>query len=641
MVKKIKILTEWKNKKAGEIDYTADKTALELQEKGIVTILDESNYINNLNGFIWDKDSLIQKKVFPMDIHNDFFYYGLLLPKNVEEVNRSKSLGMKQKFMPCLITSNRELLEVNRRLEEDYKLDFENIPNYLPHRWSLEKIKDYLSNEDNEMNNKDLLNKIIKQYEKYLYRRNKVWYKVSALWDIGTYLYMVFEAYPIYELRGLSGTAKTKENTVSSYITFNGGQIMVNPSEATLFRETDEVRGSKYFDEAEKLFVFNKKTNQFEGDVRTELINASYTKEAKVPRQEKIGHRFITKWYSPYSPTRVSSINGLHGATETRSISQITTKSPNDDDRGETEPTEDKNNPIWENIRDECYRFALMNWKDIKELYNNFPKDIGLKKRDFQIWKPLLTIAKFIDEEVYQEILNFAIELSGMKLDDIIPESSFDFMCLTALKESIQVYNHTDKHHLDRIKEIFCKQQNKEDQKNDIYLNRNIGQHLKKLGFDKNRDGNGTYIISDISLFNELISTLCPQLVDLSTSSTSSTHLSYNNKNNSVDSVKIDVDKQNVDKNLSINEKTAKKGDFENLSTQFVGKNVDSVDNVDTSGVEHFSENDENEDFLGDFPDDLKQQSGIPKEILEQHLEEIQREKRLKFRLKKQENIIK
>jgi len=527
-----------------EVGIKKEKEKKKLQEKYIKEVKQKINR-EKLKSFIWDEDKVIKKFSFPIDICKDKFQLGLFIPKNVNEINsKGKDLGERQKQIPCIITSDREIFEINYKNLDLLKIGFDNIPAQLPKRWGLKNIKSFLDGTDKKPVGKELLKNIIERYTKYLYKRNNTWYKVSSLWDIGTYLYMCFEAYPLYELRGLAGTGKTKENVVSSYISFNGGQIMINPSEATLFRETDEVRGTKYFDEAEKLFVFNKLTKQYEGDVRTELINASYTKEGRVPRQEKIGNKFVTKWYSPYSPTRLTSINGLYGATETRAITQITTKSPNDDDRGEVDPAEDRNNKVWENIRDECYRFALYNWKEIKEIYNNFPKKIGLKRRDYQIWKPLLSIAKFISEEDYKEILNFAIEQSDMRLDDLIPESSFDYMCLSALKDTIKNYHHTDRHYLDKIKDSFCNQQNRQDN-HDIYLNRNIGTHLKRLGFEKKRDGNGTYIIADMDIFNSIVSPMCPQLTDLSTLSTLSTHLNIKDKKSSVDSVKINVDKKN------------------------------------------------------------------------------------------------
>jgi len=510
---------------------------------------EEEKKVNNkktMAGFVLCEDEVIKSKVFPVDYHNDLFWYGLLLPKNIDNEVRGKKIGKKQIWSPTLITSAKELLEYSERVKEDLGINFENIPSMLPRRWRLEDIRDYLYGDSENFEFEELLSLIIKQYEKYLYIRNPVWYQIHTLWDIGTYLYQIFEAYPFFELRGIAGTGKTKAMTVSSYITFNGGQIMANPSESTLFRETDEVRGTKYFDEAEKLWVYNKSTKQYEGDVRTELINASYTKEAKVPRQEKIGNKFITKWYSPYSPCMLGSINGLYGATETRAITRITTKSPNEDSRGEIEPSEDREELIWTRIRDMCYRFGLNNWKEIKKLYNNFPKDVGLKRRDYQIWKPLLTIAKFISEDLFMEVVGFAKEITERKTQDLITESSFDYMCLESLRFCVKSAD-SDKIYLNSVKFAYCNLRGDEEGKKDIYLNRNIAKHLDKLGFNEMRkkDRKGLYYMVTMELFDIIVAPLCPDLAFLSSHNHSSSHSSVNSINNDEDSMTISDNKFN------------------------------------------------------------------------------------------------
>ncbi len=326
---------------------------------------------------------------------------------------------------------------------------------------------------------------------------------------------------------------------------------MVNPSESTLFRYTDEVRGAKYFDEAEKLWVYNKSTKQYEGDVRTELINASYSKDASVPRQEKILNKFVTKWYSPYSPTQLSSVNGLYGATETRAITRITTKSGNDDERGESEPLEDKNQPIWEEIRDKCYRFALENWEEIKEIYDNFPKDIDLKRRDLQIWKPLLAISKFIDEDVMNEVVKFAKEITQRRTEDLIQESSFDYNCLDALKHSIESSD-SNKIYVEGIKRNYCALKGNEEGLKDPYLNRNISHHLDKLGFKelRKKDRNGSYFSATRDVFNEIVVPICPELAFLSSPSPPSSQLediTHKKNKKGDDSMTIGDDKKRQD----------------------------------------------------------------------------------------------
>ena len=496
---------------------------------GEIREIQEENYESEEKSleddYIWDEKFVIENKVFPMDIYDNTFFYGLLLPKTVDEVNKDGDvIGKKQILSPCLITSEKELIPWNMQKKEELKIKFNSIPFFIPKRWKLENTKSFLDGRSEEISPKKLIEKIKSQYIKYLAIRNDTWYSIHALWDIGTYIYQAFEAYPFLELRGIAGTGKTKSMTVSSYISFNGGQIMVNPSEATLFREKDEIRGTSYFDEAEKLWVLNKFTKQYEGDVRTELINASYTKEGKIPRQEKIGNKFITKWYSPYGPTQLGSIAGLHGATETRAITRITTKSSNEDNRGEMEPTEDRKSPIWEEIRDECYRFGLTYWKDVQNLYLNFPKDTGLKRRDLQIWKPLLSIAKFISEDLFEEIVNFARDATQRRTEDLLHKTSFDYEILEALKICIEEED-KNKIYVNDIKMAYCKKQNIQNGISDKYLNRNISSHLDNLGFKelRGRDNKGSLFEINKKIYNEIVAPICPTLAFPSTSSSLST----------------------------------------------------------------------------------------------------------------------
>ena len=551
---------EEKRRFYGEIDFSKkiDKDSdtniikeinmhMDLIKEGVYKDREDSSSDNG--GFIWDDEKIIKNKIFPIDCYGSHLMYGVMIPKTVDNVIRGEVIGKKQIYSPCLINSKGQLMEYSKRVEEDLKIKFESIPSSLPKRWELKDIKKFIDGENKKINLNDLFKKIKNQYKKYLFIRDLRWYDAHALWDLMTYVYPLFEAIPFFELRGIAGTAKSKSMTISSFISFNGGQVMVNPSESTLFRWKDEIRGTTYFDEAEKLWIYNKSTKQYEGDTRTELINASYTKEAKVPRQEKIGNKFVTKWYSPFGPTQLSSINGLYGATETRAITRITTKSSNNDERGEKQPEEERNDKVWSEIRNECYRFGLTYSEELKIIYSNFPKDCPLKRRDLQIWKPILSIALLIDKELYDSLVKFASEITQRNLDDLVHESSFDFMCLSALKEVIEKNTESDKIHVELIKYAFCNAKGDEDGKKDIYLNRNISKHLDKLGFKelRNKDSKGSFFAVTKDIFNEIVNPICPKLSFLSSPSSLSSHLPIKEENNYDDSMMMNEDKEKKD----------------------------------------------------------------------------------------------
>jgi len=480
-----------------------------------------------IHQYIFDEDKILKTKVFTQSkISDSLFAYGNLLPKEVE-IKLGKRKIKDQEWSPVLILSNNNMIEINSETEQRYKVKFNPIPNNLNLGWSLSSIKDYLNNKVPEIEGDVLFKRVKFCYEKDLFFREKTWYNVHALWDMGTYFFMLFDNYPLFENRGITGTAKSKSMTVSSLISFNPTEIMINPSEATLFRETNEKRPTKYIDEAEKLFRYDKMRNAVEPDSRAELINASYYKNGSVPRVEKILGRFVTMYYKCYSPTQISSIRGLYGATETRAITHIMTKAPDEDNRGETEP--DINDSIWQITKDDLHIFALQNWKKVDELYKNLNVETKLKKRDLQLWKPLLVLAKLINEDLLNEVKEFAERISEQRKQDFIPESSLDYKILESLKFFID--SNVEKIYIEKLKNHFIIQHKGEVNPG---FNRTISSRLDNLGFkdlrDKDRDG--AYFTISKEDFEVIIAPICPNLSSQSSQSSQSSYLPINNKNN-------------------------------------------------------------------------------------------------------------
>lgn len=487
----------------------------------------------DLKTFILDENEIIQKKVFTShQLSNNIFGFGLLLPRMENLTNdKGEIIGEHQVWRPVVISSEHRGLVVSKWFQSEYKINYENIPYEMKLKWELKDIDDFIHNKEQKcINGKELFNLIRQQYVYYMYYRSSEWYDLHTLWDLGTYLHQLFSAYPLFENRGLKGTAKTKSMLISSYICLNATDIMTNPSEATLFRETEEKRPTKYIDEAEKLFKITKEG--IEEDNRVELINASYTRNGSVPRQEKIGNKYITKWYHVYSPTQISSINGLQGATETRAITQIHTKAPDTDERGEKDPEDDVNKPIWKELRNKCYRWTLENWEEIYKTYLDFKIQTKLKKRDLQIWKPLIVIAKIIDEEkLLPDIIKFAEKLSEQRKNDNLSEGTLDYKYLTCMNNQFTKITFSGKIYLDTIREEFNKIFG---QKEESKSNKSISMHLDKLGFKELRDKDryGAYYQLTKDIFDEIISPLTNDFVKTQEKSSQTSHSSPSLINN-------------------------------------------------------------------------------------------------------------
>lgn len=517
---------------------------------------------NSLTGsFIFDKSQIIENVSFSCHKINNSYAYGFLLPKIVPvfggKGKERKEVGKTQIRSPAVITSNGELIEPTNANENSYKIKYMAIPTDLDLRIDLEILKEFLNGDSKKIDGLELYNRINERgYKKFLYFQNSNWYDIHTLWDFGTYFYQLFTAYPLMELCGLSGSAKSKVMKTSKLFTLNPTEIMVNPSEASLFRITHDKRPTKYIDEAEKLFQYI--GGQWISSPIVEMINGSYSKGSTVPRLEKVGlSGYRNIYYQCYSPTMIGSINGLRGATETRAITHIMTKSPDSDPRGELEVEDYQNNKEFQEIRNDLYLYAWQNWDKIESEYKSIQIE-GLKRRDLQLWKPLLCIAKVINPKIYKNVLEFAKKLSDQRKQDFISEGTIDYQVLSIIKSFLATG-----HSIIHIKSIAEVYNLGRDEKK---ASKTISSHIDKLGFKefRKRDDEGSFIELSKELFDNIANTICPNLPD---------YLSY--------SAYSTDNKGNEEKSMTNNKESMK-------------KNEKSMTN---NGMTNLTNNDENDEY--------------------------------------------
>lgn len=471
--------------------------------------------IKDLAGsFIFDSSKVVNPAVFSCHKIGDSFGYGLLIPKEVPVFDKNnKVVARKQIRSPAIITSEREIIEPNPETESKFKIRYIAIPNELDLRIETEVLESFLKGQTPTIKGEELFNEIKKEgYEKFLFFHNPLWYDIHTLWDIGTYFFELFNAFPILEMRGLSGSAKSKVMKVSSLFTLNPTGIMINPSEASLFRVTHTKRPTKYIDEAEKLFVFI--GGQFQSSPVVELINGSYAKGSSVPRLEKMGNDYRLVSYGCYSPTMVGSIAGLRDATETRAITHIMTKSPDSDKRGELEVEDYSEDRLYQEIRNKLYLFAWSNWRLVDKTYKEI-EITTLKKRDLQLWKPLLAIAKTINEGLFDRVLKFAEKVSKQRKEDFIPEGSTNYQLLKIVGGLLE--SGRDIVYLNDIAELYNRGKEKKTS------NKTISTHLDKLGFleYREKDTIGSHLRINQSIYDTIVNPICPNLSSYSSYSSS------------------------------------------------------------------------------------------------------------------------
>jgi len=283
------------------------------------------------------------------------------------------------------------------------------------------------------------------------------------IWVIGTYLFELFSAYPYIELWGLKGSGKSKVMTLSSILSFNG-EMFVNMSAASVFRIIEHDSPTLCIDEAENLWADNQKGNDDTSDI-VAMLNAGWMKGANIPRVEKVDGEMKIGRFNVYCPKMLGSIKGMKGALESRCIKIVMVK-PLNKSEGDSWPKKEDKDLLA--LRDEVYPFILKHWKDIDRLYSwdeqlgGLKKEFKISNRDWQMWQPLLCIAKLISDELYQKVGRWAEEeIERVKADEH-NEDSWDYKIYEAMQEwvtSEEVNSYyvsdlkalIDKHFIERI----------------------------------------------------------------------------------------------------------------------------------------------------------------------------------------------
>jgi len=315
---------------------------------------------------------------------------------------------------------------------------------------------------------------------------NKFFYYIDAdpdtqvllsLWNIGTYFFPLFNAYPYIYLGGTKQSGKTTVLLVTNNIAFNAIPAS-NISVSSAFRLIDGLRPTLLLDETDSL---SQAKNHPE---LRQILLGGYKNGTYIYRATQSGPKvdFNVQRFEIYSPKMLANIRGLDDVLEDRAIPIILRRTKNKvfGDRSSELMSDDE----FFYIRDLCYLNLLFNWKRIKKIYETMENETNLKSREWELWKPLLCIAAAVDEAVYKRILRFSRKKSKEKLIENLTEQ-YDTLLMRALVELVEENAY---YKLTKIKSIFANQFEEDQQ----WINSKwIGRALKRLGFSNKRTVNG------------------------------------------------------------------------------------------------------------------------------------------------------
>ncbi len=260
-----------------------------------------------------------------------------------------------------------------------------------------------------EFNTSHLIKKIHNYLKTYIYLEECEQYNFLTIWIMGTYIFNLFRFYPYIHIQGEKNSGKSTLLDILTPIVFNG-LFVSSISGAALFRIVNENSPTLCIDEFDT-------SNPKKSESELTLIKISkdgFKKGGKVIRCH--GDEHNTKEYNAYCPKIFAGINEIEDVLADRMIRiPIKRKTLNENIKKYVGTKEIL--LLQNGIKNDLYLFGLKSASKIYQYYLEFDVNSQelnhLSNRSGELWSPIFSIARYIEEDDSNKIyLNSIINYS-------------------------------------------------------------------------------------------------------------------------------------------------------------------------------------------------------------------------------------
>ena len=272
-----------------------------------------------------------------------------------------------------------------------------DISSHLHTLMSYETAQRFLNGET--VNITDIYSRLIEKIRRFV---NCHWderlYDLFTCIAIATHFFDLFRAFPIIFIYGPPASGKGRAGKCIVYAGHRG-IIVIDPTSPTFYRMMDALRPS---------FLFDELTMAWEGFQMH--WRASYKRGAYVPRMEKVkDEMMLLRLFEEFGPTTATSTVPITGkekeATESRFINVNMRNAP--------DPNPERKDPEeidFDDIRNDLYLCRLTQAKDVEVMGEYLTGQSLLPGREWELWRPILTIAAKVGQDVLDRVWSLAKE---------------------------------------------------------------------------------------------------------------------------------------------------------------------------------------------------------------------------------------
>lgn len=274
------------------------------------------------------------------------------------------------------------------------------MPEWNDVRWDIQDLKKWLDERD-PTDPKTLYNSMLETTRKYIEFPDLSDYIKFVLWNIGTYCYQLFDAYPYNDFTGTKQAGKSKALEFQKNVCYNAIKSP-DMSSSSMFRIIEGLGATVLLDETEQ---FKNQKNEHAQHIRT-LIMQGYTKDQYAVRSVSKENDFTPVTFDIYGPKSMAHINAFDDTLEDRCIAQLMRRSV-DNKIKNSHPTE--RDIVFQQIRNLCYRFFMDYGNEIHDIQDEARSLLKVSGRAQQLWLPIVTLALFFEKHGVRGLLS-AIE---------------------------------------------------------------------------------------------------------------------------------------------------------------------------------------------------------------------------------------
>lgn len=329
--------------------------------------------------------------------------------------------------------------------------------------------------------------KVKEKLLKHVYHSNETIIDIALCWAFATYWNEIFGVMPILELVGVSGSGKTRFGTALTFISKKGLGI-ADPTDANLVRVIDGFKPTLLIDDWDEIMRSNRK-------VAHSLLKHVYKQSIHVPRLTQYGKRFYVEMFSPYAPLIITTCEPISEPQLQRRIVELHCEKSTKQFPALTNP-ENYFFFYFKEERDKLYEIMFSIVPNVYETFINL--NIELPSPYSEIWSPILTIAKLVDEDIYKRILEYAKQIVEEKESEVYREEILVLQAIEKLFEENKQKTLNENKALEfrindlqlKLKELLLSEEaisEKDFEKS--FSSQRLGIILNRLGIKKKRKG--------------------------------------------------------------------------------------------------------------------------------------------------------